>query len=398
MPALAERMSRATPSAIMMIAEKAKRLKAQGRDIISFSVGVPNFLPPKYVYDAARAALEADAGQYLPGRGIDELLDAYLLRLRENGFSGYERANVASGIGGKHVLFSLLYALLNEGDELLIPTPYWSSYSDIANLLGVKPVYLECPAERDYKLTAEQLEARIGTNARVLLFNNPSNPTGMVYTEGELHALGEVLERHDLWVISDDIYNRMIFDGLGFAHLIKTNPALRDRVIMVDSVSKSYGMPGWRVGLIAGPESVADAMVTLNSNLITNISGVVSSAAAAALAGPQDVSDQMCKEFQKKRDQVMETMNRIEGIRCPRPQGAFYAFPDVSAFYGRELGEQTVGNDTRFAELLLDTEGLAVVPGRAFGEPRAIRISYACKPEDLTEGLRRFEAFVSALR
>ena len=398
MPALAERMSRATPSAIMMIAEKAKRLKAEGRDIISFSIGVPNFLPPKHVYDAARAALAADPGQYLPGRGIDELIDAYLLRLRENGFTGYTKANVASGIGGKHVLFSLLYALLNEGDELLIPTPYWSSYADIANLLGAKSILLPCPSEQSYKLRPEQLERSIGSSTRVLLFNNPSNPTGMVYDEGEIRALGDVLERHDIWVISDDIYNRMIFDDLGFQHLVKTHPTLRDRVVMVDSVSKSYGMPGWRVGMIAGPESVASAVVTLNSNLITNVPGVVSSAAAAAFAGPQDLSDRMCAEFAGKRDQVMQTMNRIAGIRCPQPQGAFYAFPDISAFFGRELGNQTVEDDTTFAELLLETEGLAVVPGRAFGEPRAIRISYACKADDLTEGLRRFESFVGGLR
>ncbi len=393
MPVLANRMSNAKPSTIMMIAEKAKQLKAQGRDIISFSVGVPNFLPAEHVYDAARDALTQDSGQYLAGRGVDELVSAYLKRLDENGFSGYQKQNIASGIGAKHVLFSLLYALLNEGDELLIPTPYWTTYRDITDLIGATPVFMHCSTEQNYKLTPAQLEAAITPNSKALLFNNPSNPTGMVYTEAEVKALGDVLEKHDLWIISDDIYNRMVFDGLDFHHLVKTNPALRDRVIMIDSISKSYGMPGWRVGMMAGPEIIANAVITLNSNSITNIPGVVSAAAAAAIAGPQDFADDMCGEFANKRDEVMATMAQLEAVTCPRPQGAFYAFPDISAVFGRQHNGHMIDDDVRFAELLLDSKGVAVVPGSAFGEPKSIRISYACQSAQLTDGLARFKAF-----
>ena len=397
MPVLAERMSRAKPSAIMMIAEQAKQLKREGRDIISFSVGVPNFLPANHVYQAAKDALEQDSGLYLPGRGEDVLIDAYLQRLEANGFTGYAKKNVASGIGAKHVLYTLLYALLNEGDEILIPAPFWTTYQDIADLLDANSKQLKCSSEQNYKLTAEQLEQAITPASKVFLFNNPSNPTGMVYSEAEVKALGDVLEKHDIWVISDDIYNRMIFDKMGFHHLLKTNPNLRDRMIMIDSISKSYGMPGWRVGMMAAPEKIASAMVTLNSNSITNIPGVVGAAAAAAIAGPQDFADEMCVEFSKKRDEVMATMSKINGITCPKPQGAFYAFPDISAIFGKKHQGVIIENDMVFCEQLLKNKGIAVVPGSAFGEPKAIRISYACKPAELTEGLRRLEAFFSEL-
>ena len=398
MPNLAQRMGRAKPSTIMMIADKAKKLKQEGKDIISFSVGVPNFLPADHVYQAAKDSLQNDSGQYLPGRGENILIDAYLKRLEENGFSGFKPSNIASGIGAKHVLFALLYALLNEGEELIFPAPYWTTYQDIADLIGAQAKPLLCPASQNYKLTPEQLEAAISDKTKVFLFNNPSNPTGMVYSEAEVKALGDVLEKHDIWILSDDIYNRMVFDELGFHHLWKTNPALRDRIVMIDSISKSYGMPGWRVGMMAGPESVATAMVTLNSNSITNIPGVVGAAAAAAIAGPQDFADDMCVAFSKKRDEVMRTMDSLENIVCPRPQGAFYAFPDVSAVFGKKFAGATIANDVDFAEKLLEAKGVAVVPGSAFGEPNAIRISYACKPKDLTEGLRRFAEFINEIR
>jgi len=398
MPVLAERMGRAKPSAIMKIANKAKSLKAQGKDIISFSVGVPNFLPAEHVYQAARDALKHDSGQYLSGRGESVLIEAYLKRLSENGFKGYQTQNIATGIGAKHILFSILYALLNEGDQILIPTPYWTTYLDIADLLNAQSVLLKCSSEQDYKLTPEQLEKAITPATRVLLFNNPSNPTGMVYSEAEVKALGDLLEAKDIWIISDDIYNRMVFDNVGFHHLLKTNPALRDRVIMIDSISKSYGMPGWRVGMMAGPAEIAQAVVTLNSNSITNIPGVVGEAAAAAIGGPQEFADKMCSEFAQKRDEVMAVMADIPQISCPTPQGAFYAFPDISSLFGLSYHDQIIENDVIFTEVLLDATGVAVVPGSAFGDSNAVRISYACQPADLTEGLKRIKTFIADLR
>jgi len=395
---LAQRMSRAKPSAIMLVAEKAKKLKAAGRDIISFSIGVPNFLPGEHVYAAAREALKHDSGQYGSNRGSDALLDAFLKHLREGGFEGYERKHLASGIGAKEVLFNLMYALLDEGDEILIPTPYWTSYVDIAEILDANITLLPCPAEQNYKLTPAQLEAAIKSTTKLLLFNNPSNPTGMVYTPDEVGAIADVLAKHPtLWVLSDDIYNRMIFDGLPYAHLVKARPALRDRVVIIDSISKTYGMPGWRVGLIAGPESVAQAMVTLNSNHITNLPEVVTAAAVAALDGPQDVPVQKRADFSNRRDEVMAVLNAIPGVRCPRPQGAFYAFPDISVAFGKKHGANAIANDVDFCNALLEAKGVACVPGSAFGEPRAIRISYTCKPTELTDGLKRIREFFAEL-
>jgi aspartate aminotransferase len=398
MPKLAERMSRAKPSAIMVVADKAKKLKSEGRDIISFSIGVPNFLPGEHVYKAAHEALTHDSGNYGSNRGSDELLDGFLLHLKQGGFEGYSRKNLAAGVGAKHVLFNVMYALLNEGDEVLIPTPYWTSYTDIADILGAKTTLLLCPAGQDYKMTAAQLDAAIKPTTRLLLFNNPSNPTGMVYTPAEVKAIADVVAKHpNLWVLSDDIYNRMIFDGLEYAHLVKVRPDLKDRVILLDSISKTYGMPGWRVGLLAAPEAVAQAQVTLNSNHITNLPEVVTAAAVAALTGPQDITVAKCADFAQRRDEVMAVLTSIPGVRGPRPQGAFYAFPDISCAFGKSHKGVKVDNDIDFCSALLEAKGVACVPGSAFGEPRAIRISYTCKPAELTEGLRRLREFFAEL-
>lgn len=394
---LAGRMGRARPSAIMAVAMKAKALAASGRDIISFSIGVPNFLPGAHVYAAAHEALDRDSGNYGTNRGRDDLLDAFLTHLGRAGITGYERRHVVTGIGNKHLLFNAMYALLDEGDEVLIPTPYWTTYVDIADILGAKATLLPCSAAADYKLRPAQLEAAISPSTKLFLFNNPSNPTGMVYSPAEVEALADVLVKHQLWVLSDDIYNRMIFERLPYAHLVTVRPELRDRVILMDSVSKTYGMPGWRVGYAAGPEPVIDALVKLNSNHITNLPEVTTAAAAAALSGSQDIPERMAREFETKRDQVLETFSRIPAIHCPKPLGAFYVFPDISRCFGRRHGARPIDSDVAFAEALLEVEGVAVVPGSAFGEPRAVRLSYTLPPAQLTDGLARIERFFAAL-
>lgn len=398
MPQLASRMGRAKPSAIMAVAEKAKALKAAGRDIISFSIGVPNFLPGDHVYAAARAALDKDSGQYGSNRGSDALLDAFLAHIEAVGLTGYTRANCSTGIGAKHVLFNLAEALLDEGDSIAYAVPYWTTYADIADISNAKRLELPCPASQNYKLTPAQLEAALATKPKIFLFNNPNNPTGMVYNREEIAALAEVLVRYpDTWIVADDIYNRMVFDGLGYHNFLHTQPALRDRLIFVDSLSKTYGMPGWRVGFMVGPESVAKAVTTLNSNHITNIPEVVTAAAIAALTGPQDVPTMRNAEFQAKRDSVMAVMNSIPGVICPRPQGAFYVFPDISCAFGKSHGSMRINSDVDFCNALLEAKGVACVPGSAFGEPRALRISYTCPSAQLPEGMRRFQEFFAEL-
>ena len=395
---LAGRMGRAKPSAIMAVAEKAKKLKAAGRDIISFSIGVPNFLPGEHVYQAARDALAKDSGQYGSNRGADALLDAFLKHMEDLGLTGYTRANLSTGIGAKHILYNLAEALLDEGDTIAFPAPYWTTYVDIADIVNAKILELPCPASQDYKLTVEQLDAALATKPKVFLFNNPSNPTGMVYTKEEIFALADVLAKYpDTWIITDDIYNRMLFDGLEYANFIQARPELRERTIFVDSLSKTYGMPGWRVGFMAGPESIAQAVTTLNSNHITNIPEVTTAAAIAALSGPQDVTEAKNLEFQGKRDQVMAALAAIPGVVCPRPQGAFYVFPDISVAFGKSHNGTVIHNDVDFCSALLEAKGVACVPGSAFGEPRALRISYTCPTAQLAPGMQRIQEFFAEL-
>ena len=399
MPQLARRIGRAKPSAIMAMAEKAKRLKSEGRDIISFSIGVPNFLPGPHVYEAAREALAKDSGQYGSNRGSDALLDAFLMHIGQIGLAGYTRANCATGIGAKHVIYNLAEALLDEGDTIAFAVPYWTSYLDIAEIVNAQIDLLPCPPEQDYKLTPAQLDAALARKPRVFLFNNPNNPTGMVYTRDEITALADVIAKYpETWVITDDIYNRMVFDGVGYHNFVQARPELRDRVIFIDSLSKTYGMPGWRVGFMAGPEAVANAITTMNSNHITNLPEVTVAAAIAALSGPQDVPREKCAEFQAKRDQVMAAMAAIPGIVCPKPQGAFYVFPDVSAYYGKTHNGQVIGNDVALCDALLEAKGVACVPGSAFGEPRSLRISYTCPTPQLAPGLARIREFFDELK
>jgi aspartate aminotransferase len=400
MPQLAKRVGRAKPSAIMVVAEKAKKLKAAGRDIVSFSIGVPNFLPGPHVYEAVREALKHDSGQYGSNRGDTHLIDAFLRHIEAVGLTGYGHDNVVVTIGAKHGLYNLFEALLEEGDEIAFPAPYWTTYVDIAEILGARIKLLPCPPEQNYKLTPAQLDAALASKPRVFLFNNPSNPTGMVYTRDEIAALADVLVKYpDTWVITDDIYQRMVFDGIGYHNFVHCRPELKDRVIFCDSLSKTYGMPGWRAGFLAGPKDAIKAVVTLNSNHITNIPEMVSAAAIAALNGPQDVPTAKNAEFQAKRDQVMAALAAIPGVVCPKPQGAFYFFPDVSCAFGKTHGPTgaKIANDVDLCNALLDAKGVACVPGSAFGEPRALRISYTCPTPQLAPGLKRFQEFFAEL-
>jgi aspartate aminotransferase len=395
MPEFAKRMGTVNPSVIVQIATKARELKAAGHDIISFSIGVPNFLPAKHIYDAAHEAIDNDAGNYLPCRGTDELVNAFVERLKKDGFD-YKPSEICASLGAKNSLFNLAFCMLDEGDEVILPTPFWSSYEDMMDMTGAKMVNIRCGSDQDYKMTPEQLEAAITPKTKMLIFNNPSNPTGMVYTKEEIKALGDILEKHDIWIVSDDIYDKMIFDGMQFAHLLHTNPALKPRTVIVQSISKTYGMPGWRVGMTASTEEIAQKLITMNANTTMSVPGVAMAAAAAAFSGDHDFVYKERDKFQVKRDIVMEALDSIEGVVCPFPRGAFYAFPDVSAYFGKSYKGETITDDVKLAEMLLEHALVALVPGGAFGEPNAIRISYACPDDELKEGMERLKTFFSA--
>ena len=398
MPKLAARTGRAKPSAIMVIADTARQLKADGKDVVNFSIGVPNFLPGGHVYAAVRDWMPRDSGGYGTNRGAPALLDAIVAHYKQSGLDGYTRANVTVGIGAKQVLYNLCEALLDEGDEIVFPAPYWTSYVDIAEILDARTTILQCPPEQHYKLTPAQLDKALASNPKVFLFNNPSNPTGMVYTRDEIAALAEVLVRHpDTWIITDDIYNRLVFDGIGYHNFVQVKPELRARTFIMDSLSKTYGMPGWRVGFVAGPEDGVKALVTLNSNHITCLPEITEVAAIAALTGPQDVPNAKREDFSKRRDEVVSALLAIPGVKCPRPQGAFYAFPDISVAFGKTHKGSKIANDVDLCKALLEDKFVATVPGSAFGEPRSLRISYTCAPEQLKKGLQRIQEFFAEL-
>lgn len=397
MPTLANRMNSFQPSATAEITNKVNALKAAGEEVISFSIGVPNFQPPAHIYAAIQKELEVDAGmKYQASKGSDALLKAFSNRLQQDGFPHTPNEVVACA-GGKHGLFQLFLMLLNEGDEVVFPAPYWVSYTGMVGMLGAKPVAIPCSAAQNYKLTAAQLESAITPRTKIFLFNNPNNPTGMVYTQEEVAALAAVAAKHDVWIISDDIYDKMVYDGQKFHHLLHAEPGLKERTFIVNSISKTYGLPGWRVGCIAGPKAQVDKLGKINGQTIMNLPPVAMAAATACFGGSHDFLTPIKADFEKKRDEVMATMDSLNGVVCPRPSGAFYAFPDVSALFGKSHNGRVIENDVDFCDALLTEKKVALVPGSAFGAPEAVRISYACKPEDLTEGLHRFAEFVKEL-
>lgn len=401
MPKLASRVETIKPSMILEIAQKARKLKASGKDIISFSVGVPNFLPAQHVYDAVAQSIHNDKGVYLSSRGENELIDAYINKLTRDGIEGFEQNHVACGIGAKHLLFSLMMSMLDKDDEIVLIAPTWGSYIDDAEFFGAKAVIIECSAKDNYKLDAERLDYYVTDKTKMIIFNNPTNPTGMVYTPEEIKNLSEKLEKYeDMWVISDDIYDNMIYDDLKFDHLWHyASDKLKQRMILVNSISKTYGMPAWRVGYLAClDESVSKTVTALNANSITNVPPTGIAAATAALNGSHSFVKDECVKFAKKRDIVMEYMAKDDKIKCPLPQGAFYAFPDISACFGKSYNGRIITSAMEFCKILLEEKLLACVPGEVFADDKGIRISYACNEDDLVEGLTRFIDFVNNIK
>ena len=395
----AARMNAVKESAIIKVAGLARALKAEGKPVIGLSIGVPGFKPPMAVYDAARAAVDQDSGDYLPGRGAAGLVTAFRDFLARRGFE-YAEAEVAAQVGGKGALFNIFLATLNEGDKVAIPAPYWASYPDMVKLAGGEPVIMRAPATQDYKISPDQLRDVLAAgDVKMFIFNNPSNPTGMLYTPDEVAALAEVLlDFPEVMIISDDIYDKLVFVGEVAGHLLHTAPALRDRMIMVQSISKTYGMPGWRAGFVAGPKSLISDLLTLTSQSFTNVPGVVMAAAEAALRLDDSHLVVQKARLLAQRDMTLAAL-REAGLPCPMPEGAFYAFPQVRGCFGKTTAAGTViKSDEDFCTALLNEAFVAVVPGGAFGDDGAIRISYAGNAEELKEALARLVVFVGDLR
>jgi aspartate aminotransferase len=395
---LARRLGVIQPSATVAISQRARELQAQGVDVLSFSVGEPDFHTPEHIRQAAKAAIDKGVSHYTAVRGIPPLLEAICAdsKARRGGVAHTPKEVVVS-VGAKHVLFNLALALYDEGDEVIIPAPYWVSYPEQVRVAGAEPVIVETAPSDGFALTAQGLRAAVTDRTKALILCTPSNPTGSAYTAAQLRALADVAREHRFWIIVDEIYGRLVYDGFEQTSMLAVAPELRDRIIVVDGVSKTYAMTGWRMGWMLGPEHVAKACDTIQGQATTNPPAVAQHATIAALTGPQEPIEQMRAAFEERRNLIVSGLNAIDGIECRMPEGAFYAFASVAGLVGRKAGGVTLDDDVAVARFFLEEARCAVVPGTAFGAPGFVRISYAASTEQIREGLRRIGEAVGKL-
>ncbi len=395
---LAERVQNLKPSPTLAIDSKAKALKAQGVDIVNLSAGEPDFDTPDHIKEAAVEAIEKGFTKYTPVGGIPELKDAISAKLARDYTQEYAPQEIMVSTGGKQVLYNLAQALLNPGDEVIIPVPYWVSYPPIVELAGGKPVYVQCDPRAGFALDIEALKAAISENTRAVIINSPSNPTGAVYSLENLRALADLVLEHGFWVISDDIYDEIRFHGAKPENILSVAPEVRDHLLIVNGVSKTYAMTGWRIGYLAGPEPVVKACTKIQSQSTSNPNSIAQKAALAALRGPQDCVSQMTKAFEERGAYMASRLTAIDGISCAEPQGAFYVFPDLSAYYGKKAGDKEIKGSLDMADYLLEKARIAAVPGIAFGDDRFIRFSYATDLDTIKEGLDRLEKALGQIK
>ena len=397
---LSATLSRVKPSPTIAVSTRARELKAEGRDVIALSAGEPDFDTPAHVRDAAKAAIDAGRTRYTAPGGVPELKAAIAGKLRRDNGLDCAPGEIVVCTGGKQVIALALTATLDPGDEVIVPAPYWVSYPDMTRLAGGEPVIVPTTPADGYRLTPEALEAAIGPRTKWLILNSPGNPTGAGYAAEHLRALGEVLLRHpQVHVMSDDIYEHLVYDGFAFATLAAVEPRLRDRVLIVNGVSKSHAMTGWRIGYGAGPAPLIAAMTTLQSQTTSCACSVAQWAAVAALDGPQDFVAESRAAFARRRDMVVAALGGCPGIECPAPEGAFYVYPSIEGCIGRVTsGGARIEDDEAFAAALLEEAGVAVVHGAAFGASPAFRVSYAEADAVLAEAMARIRAFAEGLR
>ncbi len=396
---LADRLSSIKPSPTISINTLSQELKAEGRDIIGLAAGEPDFDTPQNVKDAAIRALAEGKTKYAPPAGIPPLREAICEKLKADNGLTYTPAQISVGCGGKQTIYNALNATLNRGDEVIVPAPYWVSYTDITLLSDGVPVVIQCPAESGFKITPEQLEAAITPNTKWFMMNSPCNPSGAAYTVDELTALGEVLKRHHhVWIMPDDMYEKIVYDGFEFATIAQVVPELFERTLTLNGLSKAYCMTGWRVGYAAGPVELINAMNMIQSQSTTSTSTISQWAAVEALIGPQDFIAEHNRIFKERRDLVVSMLNQTQGIECATPTGAFYVYPSVAGLIGKKTPDgKTLASDADVVTYLLETEGVAAVHGEAFGLSPYFRISYATGTDLLEEACIRIQRACAAL-
>jgi aspartate aminotransferase len=396
---LASRLDPIKPSITLAVTAKAAKLKADGIDVVSFGAGEPDFDTPDHIKDAARAALDKGVGKYTEVGGILPLRKAIAAELSGVHNVKIEPDQILVSTGAKHSLYNLFMALIDPGDEVLIPAPYWVSYPDMVMLAGGRPVVLETKAENDFAVTAEQVAAACSGRTRAIVLNNPSNPTGAVYTRAQIEALAKVVVEKDLLVISDDIYRQLVYGDAEYVSIASINPEVAKRTVLVDGVSKTYAMTGWRIGYTAGPLPLIKAMAKIQGQSTSNPTHISQIAALAALTGPQDCVGTMRKAFDDRRKKMVELLRAIPGVQCREPKGAFYAFPDVSAYVGKKSPEGSMlDDDVQLCDWLVEVGKVAVVPGSGFGAPGFVRLSYACSMKNIEDGVGRLAKALSSLK
>jgi aspartate aminotransferase len=388
--AVSARVRAIEESVTLAVSSRAKELRAAGEPVIGFGAGEPDFPSPEHVVRAAQeAAAEPAMHRYSPTGGLPDLREAIVDKTRRDSGLELTTAQVLVTNGGKQALYEVFQSLLDPGDEAILPAPYWVTYPEQIRTAGAEPVVVETEASSDFKVSVDQLDEAVSERTKLLVFVSPSNPTGSVYTPEEVATIGRWAAEHDLWVVTDEIYEHLVYGETTFASMPVIAPSVADRCVIVNGVAKTYAMTGWRVGWIAGPDEIVSAATRLQSHLTSNVSNVSQRAALAALTGPQDRVEEMRRAFDRRRHLAVERLTAMDGVVCPEPRGAFYVFPDVSGVLGREIGGRHVETTLDLADALLDAAKVAVVPGEGFGAPGCLRLSYALSDEDLEEGLDR---------
>ena len=393
---VSDRIGAIAESATLKVDSKAKALKAEGRPVIGFGAGEPDFPTPAYVVDAAvEACRDPRNHRYSPAGGLPELKAAIVEKTRRDSGLEVEAAQVLVTNGGKQAIYGAFAAMLDPGDEVIVPAPYWTTYPEAIGLAGGRAVEVLADETQGYKVSVEQLEAARTEKTKVLLFVSPSNPTGAVYTAEEIRAIGAWVEEHDLWVLTDEIYEHLVYDGVETGSMPVLCPDLIDHCVVVNGVAKTYAMTGWRVGWMIGPKDLVKAATNLQSHATSNVANVSQRAAIAALAGDLTAVEEMKEAFDRRRRLIVSMLSEIDGVVCPTPEGAFYAYPSVKGLLGREHGGTMVETSAELAEHILTAAEVAVVPGEAFGSPGYLRLSYALGDDDLVEGITRMQKLFS---
>lgn len=395
---LSKRAQALKPSPTLALSAKEKALKAKGLDIAGFGAGEPDFDTPEHIKKAAIDAINNNFTRYTPASGIDELKDAVIEKFKRDNNLTYKREEVIISCGGKHALFNLFEALFQEGDEVLIPTPYWVSYPPMVELTGAKPVLIETDESEDYQVTEPLLKKHINKNTKAIVLNYPSNPVGSVYYKENLEAIGRIAVEHNLYIISDEIYEKLTYDEYAHISIASMDSAFKERTIICHGVSKTYAMTGWRIGFAAGPTDVIKAMANIQSQSTSNPTSISQLAALAALTGPQDFISKMVEEFKRRRDYLVGELKGIEGVTCYNPRGAFYVFPNFNKILGKRYKDRVIDSSTTWTEVLLEDFHTACVPGIEFGKEGYIRLSFATSMDVIKKGVERIKSAVKELR